>query len=290
MTATQPLTLTLNNGKTIPQLGFGTCRIAPETTARSVEQALDTGYRHIDTATIYKNEAGVGQALAGSGIAREDIFLTTKLWNTDQGFDTAIEACERSLEILGQDYLDLYLIHWAQPGQGLYRDSWRALVELRERGLVRSIGVSNFTDTQLDEIIADTDVTPVINQIELHPYLGQQAMSAANAERGILTQAWSPLGYGLELTDPVVTGLAQARGIGTAELIIAWHIARGNVVIPKTETPARMASNFAAQFIELTEAEVAALDALDRNHRLGGDPAEGDLGAPAYSDRRSWQG
>lgn len=290
MTATQPLTLTLNDGKTIPQLGFGTCRIAPETTARSVEQALDAGYRHIDTATIYKNEAGVGQALAGSGIAREDIFLTTKLWNTDQGFDTAIEACERSLEILGQDYLDLYLIHWAQPGQGLYRDSWRALVELRERGLVRSIGVSNFTDTQLDEIIADTGVTPVLNQIELHPYLGQRAMSAANAERGILTQTWSPLGYGLELTDPVVTELAQARGIGPAELMIAWHIARGNVVIPKTETPARMASNFAAQFIELAEAEVAALDALDRNHRLGGDPAEGDLGAPAYSDRHSWQG
>ena len=157
------LSLTMNDGRSIPQLGFGTCRIAPAATAAAVATALDTGYRHIDTATIYKNEAGVGQALAESGLPRAELFVTTKLWNTDQGYDTAIEAAERSLELLGLDYLDLYLIHWAQPGLGRYRASWEALVELRERELVRSIGVSNFTDTQLDQIIGDTGVTPAVD-------------------------------------------------------------------------------------------------------------------------------
>lgn len=285
---TAPLTLTLNDGATIPQLGFGTCRIAPEKTRSAVLTALETGYRHIDTATIYKNEAGVGTALKESGLARQDLFVTTKLWNTDQGFDTALEACERSLEILGLDYLDLYLIHWAQPQLGRYRQSWEALVELRERGLVRSIGVSNFTPGQLDEIIADTGVSPVVNQIEVHPYLGQQQVVREHTARGLLTEAWSPLGNGLELKDPVLGELAAARQVGVAELIIAWHLARGLVVIPKTETPARMASNLTAQSLELTETEMSAINALDRGTRLGGDPAVGDTGAPVYSDRRSF--
>lgn len=231
------LSLTMNDGHTIPQMGFGTCRIAPETTAAAVTRALEAGYRHIDTATIYKNEAGVGQALAESDLPRTDLFITTKLWNTDQGYETAIEAAERSLELLGLDYLDLYLIHWAQPAQGRYRASWEALVELRERGLVRSIGVSNFTDTQLDHIIGDTGVTPVVNQIELHPYLTQTDMRAENSARGVLTEAWSPLGNGLVLDDPVLHQLARERGIGVAELVLAWHLAVGHVVIPKTETP-----------------------------------------------------
>ncbi|WP_326503610.1 aldo/keto reductase [Rothia nasimurium] len=282
------LSLTMNDGRSIPQLGFGTCRIAPETTAAAVTTALEAGYRHIDTATIYKNEAGVGQAVAESGLPRAELFVTTKLWNTDQGYDTAIEAAERSLELLGLDYLDLYLIHWAQPGLGRYRTSWEALVELRERGLVRSIGVSNFTDTQLDQIISDTGVTPAVNQIELHPYLTQTRMRAANLARGALTEAWSPLGNGLVLNDPTLKKLADNRGIGVAELVLAWHLAAGNVVIPKTETPARMASNLAVQGTELTPDEIAAIEALERRHRLGGDPAEGDLGAPEYSDRRSF--
>lgn len=282
------LSLTMNDGRSIPQMGFGTCRIAPAATAAAVATALDTGYRHIDTATIYKNEAGVGQAVAESGLPRAELFVTTKLRNTDQGYDTAIEAAERSLELLGLDYLDLYLIHWAQPGLGRYRASWEALVELRERGLVRSIGVSNFTDTQLDQIIGDTGVTPAVNQIELHPYLTQSSMRAENSARGVLTEAWSPLGNGLVLTDPALQELADRRGIGVAELVLAWHLTVGNVVIPKTETPARMASNLAVQGMELTPDEMAAIEALHRNHRLGGDPAEGDLGAPEYSDRRSF--
>lgn len=171
-----PLHLVMNDGRSIPQLGFGTCRIAPQETVGAVEQALAAGYRHLDTATIYKNEAGVGRAVAQSGLAREELFITTKLWNTDQGYESALEACERSLELLGLDYLDLYLIHWAQPGLGRYRASWEALVELQNRGLVRSVGVSNFTLDQLDEVTADTGVTPAINQIELHPYLTQTQM------------------------------------------------------------------------------------------------------------------
>lgn len=282
------LSLTMNDGHTIPQMGFGTCRIAPETTAAAVTRALEAGYRHIDTATIYKNEAGVGQALAESDLPRTDFFITTKLWNTDQGYETAIEAAERSLELLGLDYLDLYLIHWAQPAQGRYRASWEALVELRERGLVRSIGVSNFTDTQLDHIIGDTGVTPVVNQIELHPYLTQTDMRAENSARGVLTEAWSPLGNGLVLDDPVLHQLARERGIGVAELVLAWHLAVGHVVIPKTETPARMDSNLAVQGLDLTPDEIAAIEALGRTHRLGGAPAEGDLGAPEYSDRCSF--
>ncbi|MDY3048675.1 MAG: aldo/keto reductase [Rothia sp. (in: high G+C Gram-positive bacteria)] len=280
--------LTMNDGRSIPQLGFGTCRIAPQATAAAVAAALETGYRHIDTATIYKNEAGVGQAVAESGLARTDLFITTKLWNSDQGYNTAIEAAERSLELLGLDYLDLYLIHWAQPALGRYRASWEALAELRERSLVRSIGVSNFTDTQLDQIISDTGISPVVNQIELHPYLTQARMRAENAARGILTEAWSPLGNGLVLTDPTLKELAGRRGIGVAELVLAWQLAVGNVVIPKTETPARMASNLAVQGLELTPGEIAAIEALNRNHRLGGDPAQGDLGAPEYSDRCSF--
>lgn len=273
---------------TIPRIGFGTCRIAPEETQKAVEQALDAGYRHLDTATIYKNEAGVGAAINASGLPRNDIFLTTKLWNTDQGFDTAIEACERSLEILDQNYLDLYLIHWAQPAQGRYLESWKALIELRERELVRNIGVSNFTAAQLDEIIAATGVTPVCNQIEVHPYFAQTDMLAENKKRGIETVAWSPLGNGTELDDAVLAELAGKYGISTAQLILAWHNARGSVVIPKTVTPSRMVENLEAMKIELAAEDVEAITALSKpDGRMGGDPAEGDLGAPEYSDRRS---
>lgn len=283
-----PLHLVMNDGSSIPQLGFGTCRIAPQETAGAVEEALAVGYRHLDTATIYKNEVGVGQGITQSGLAREEVFITTKLWNTDQGYDSALEACERSLELLGLDYLDLYLIHWAQPGLSRYRASWEALVELQNRGLVRSIGVSNFTLEQMDEITVDTGVTPAVNQIELHPYLTQTQVRQGNSERGILTEAWSPLGNGLVLDDPILVGLAQEHGVGVAELVLAWHLHVGNVVIPKTVTPERMASNYAAQGLELADKDITTIEACNRDHRLGGDPAEGDLGAPEYSDRTSW--
>lgn len=278
--------LTMNDGKQIPQLGFGVCAISQDNTAPAVEVALKAGYRHIDTATIYKNERQVGKAVRTSGIAREDVFVTTKLWNTDQGRDSALEACEKSLELLGMDYVDLYLIHWAQPGQAKYRQSWESLLELRERGLVKSVGVSNFTSAQLDEIIADTGVTPVVNQIETHPFFNQAQQRAENAARSILTEAWSPLGQGSALEHPELVRIAKDHNATVAQVIIAWHLAAGNVVIPKSQTPQRIVSNFEAPGVTLTAQDIETIDSLTRtNGRLGGDPAEGDLGAPFYSDR-----
>lgn len=278
--------LTMNDGKQIPQLGFGVCAISQDNTAPAVEAALKAGYRHIDTATIYKNERQVGKAVRTSGIAREDVFVTTKLWNTDQGRDSALEACEKSLELLGMDYVDLYLIHWAQPGQAKYRQSWESLLELRERGLVKSVGVSNFTSAQLDEIIADTGVTPVVNQIETHPFFNQAQQRAENATRSILTEAWSPLGQGSALEHPELVRIAKDHNATVAQVIIAWHLAAGNVVIPKSQTPQRIVSNFEAPGVTLTAQDIETIDSLTRtNGRLGGDPAEGDLGAPFYSDR-----
>lgn len=278
--------LTMNDGKQIPQLGFGVCAISQDNTAPAVEVALKAGYRHIDTATIYKNERQVGKAVRTSGIAREDVFVTTKLWNTDQGRDSALEACEKSLELLGMDYVDLYLIHWAQPGQAKYRQSWESLLELRERGLVKSVGVSNFTSAQLDEIIADTGVTPVVNQIETHPFFNQAQQRAENAARSILTEAWSPLGQGSALEHPELVRIAKDHNATVAQVIIAWHLAAGNIVIPKSQTPQRIVSNFEAPGVTLTAQDIETIDSLTRtNGRLGGDPAEGDLGAPFYSDR-----
>ncbi len=279
--------LTLSDGNRIPQLGFGVCAITQERTQDVVTIALETGYRHFDTATIYKNERQVGAALNESGITREDLFLTGKLWNTDQGFKTALEACERSLEIAGQEYFDLYLIHWAQPGLGKYRQSWDALIELRERGLVRSVGVSNFTTAQIDEL-APSGVVPVVHQIELHPLLNQAEQRAENAERGILTEAWSPLGRGKDLGDDVVAQVARAHDVTPAQVVLAWHLALGNVVIPKSVTPGRITQNFAALELELSEAEIRELSSLPQGERLGADPAVGDVGAPEYSDRLSF--
>lgn len=279
-------TITMNDGKQIPQLGFGVCAISQDGTAPAVEAALEAGYRHIDTATIYKNERQVGEAVRASGIAREDVFVTTKLWNTDQGRDSALEACEKSLELLGMDYVDLYLIHWAQPGQAKYRESWESLLELRERGLVKSVGVSNFTSSQLDEIIADTGVTPVVNQIETHPFFNQAQQRAENAARSILTEAWSPLGQGSALEHPDLVAIAQVHDATVAQIIVAWHLAAGSVVIPKSQTPQRIASNLDALKVTLTAQDIELIDSLTRaDGRLGGDPAVGDLGAPFYSDR-----
>lgn len=279
---------TFSDGHTIPQLGFGVCGISREMTESAVDTALETGYRHIDTATIYKNEKQVGQALKSFGLPREEIFLTGKLWNTDQGFDTALEACEKSLEILGTDYLDLYLIHWAQPALGKFQQSWDALIELRERGLVKSIGVSNFTTEQIDSL-QPSGVAPVVHQIELHPYLNQVAQRADNASRNILTEAWSPLGQGKDIADDVVGQIAREHGASPAQAIITWHLALENIVIPKSVTPERIRANFEALGLELTADEVDRISALPQGSRLGGDPAEGDLGAPEYSDRESFR-
>lgn len=266
--------ITFNDGNSIPQLGYGVWQIEDNGAADAVGTALEAGYRHIDTASIYGNEVGVGRGIAASSVPREDIFLTTKLWNSDQGFEKAIAALDASLERLGTDYVDLYLIHWAMPQQGTYLESWRALIELKKQGKVRSIGVSNFPQAQLREIIADTSVTPAIHQIELHPYFSQEDMRAVHSEFGIATEAWSPLGQGGEiLKDPVIVEIAGKHGIYPAQAVLAWHLAKGIVAIPKSVTPARIAENFAAANVTLDAADIAAIDGLTRKDgRIGPDP------------------
>lgn len=277
----------LSDGAPIPQIGFGVCGIAPQSTQAAVEHALETGYRHIDTATIYKNEREVGAGIAASAVDRADIFVTGKLWNTDQGFETAIEACEKSLELLGFDYLDMYLIHWAQPAQAQFVQSWDALIELQKRGLAKSIGVSNFTTEQLDAL-KPSGVRPVVHQIELHPLLNQRQQRADNSERNIVTEAWSPLGQGKDLANETIAAIAAQHGATPAQVIIAWHLQLGTVVIPKSVTPQRIRSNFEALQLTLSEQEMREISALPQGARLGADPAEGDLGAPTYSDRDSF--
>ena len=266
--------ITFNDGNSIPQLGYGVWQIEDNGAADAVGTALETGYRHVDTASIYGNEVGVGRGIAASPVPREDIFLTTKLWNSDQGFEKAIAALDASLERLGTDYVDLYLIHWAMPQQGTYLESWRALIELKKQGKVRSIGVSNFPQAQLREIIADTGVTPAIHQIELHPYFSQEELRKVHEELGIVTEAWSPLGQGGEiLKDPVIVEIAGKHGISPAQAVLAWHLAKGIVAIPKSVTPARIAENFAAANVTLDTADIAAIDGLTRKDgRIGPDP------------------
>ena len=266
--------ITFNDGNSIPQLGYGVWQIEDNGAADAVGTALEAGYRHIDTASIYGNEVGVGRGIASSSVPREDIFLTTKLWNSDQGFEKAIAALDASLERLGTDYVDLYLIHWAKPQQGTYLESWRALIELKKQGKVRSIGVSNFPQAQLREILADTGVTPAIHQIELHPYFSQEELRQVHEELGIVTEAWSPLGQGGEiLKDPVIVEIAGKHGVSPAQVVLAWHLAKGTVAIPKSVTPARIAENFAAANVTLDTADIAAIDGLTRaDGRIGPDP------------------
>lgn len=269
----------LHDGHAIPQLGYGVWQVEDEVAADVVAQAIRAGYRHVDTAAIYGNEEGVGRAIAAAGVPREELFLTTKVWNSDQGHDEALAALDVSLGKLGTDYVDLYLIHWAKPSQGKYVETWKALIEAQRQGKVRSIGVSNFPQAQLEEIIEATGVTPVIHQIELHPYWQQRDLRAFGADRGILTEAWSPLGQGGELLqDPVITEIADAHDATPAQVVIAWHLAIGNVVIPKSVTPERIVANLAAARLELSAEEVARIDDLDRaDGRIGPDPADIDF-------------
>ncbi len=256
----------------IPQLGFGVFQVPPKETEQAVAEALTAGYRHIDTAAAYRNEGGVGQALHASGVAREELFVTTKCWNEDQGYEQAKRACRASLERLELSHLDLYLIHWPVPAHDLYVETWAAFIELQREGLVRSIGVSNFEPEHLERVIAETGVTPAINQVELHPYFQQVGLRREHERLGIVTESWSPLGQGLELEDPVIAGIARAHGKTPAQTIIRWHLQIGAVVIPKSVTPARIAENFEVFDFELSDEQMRMLEALDAGRRIGPDP------------------
>jgi 2,5-diketo-D-gluconate reductase A len=265
--------VSLNDGHTMPQLGFGVWQVPDDQAQGAVATALEAGYRSIDTARIYDNETGVGRAVAAAGIAREDLFVTTKLWNGDQGYDEALKAFDASLERLGLDYVDLYLIHWPLPARELYVDSWKALERIRSEGRARSIGVSNFTRSTLDRLIAEADVVPVLNQIELHPYFTQVDMRRVNAGHGVLTEAWSPLGQGKGLLEePVLASLGAKYGKSAAQVVLRWHLQLGNVVIPKSVTPSRIRENFDVFDFELSAEDVDAVGALDRGGRIGFDP------------------
>jgi 2,5-diketo-D-gluconate reductase A len=262
----------LHDGETIPQLGFGVFQVHPAQTAEVVTQALSAGYRHIDTAAAYRNEAGVGQALHAAGLDRGEVFITTKCWNDDQGSEQAKRALHASLERLELDHVDLYLIHWPVPAHDRYLDTWRAFIELQAEGLARSIGVSNFQAAHLERVIAETGVTPAVNQVELHPYLQQPGLRREHDELGIVTEAWSPLARGLVLEDPEIVRIAEAHSTTPGQLVIRWHLQLGNVVIPKSVTPTRIVQNIDVFGFELSDQEMQAIAALDAGRRTGPDP------------------
>ncbi|MBG6098082.1 aldo/keto reductase [Nocardioides luteus] len=264
-------TITLNNGVEMPQLGYGVFQVPNDETEAAVTAALEAGYRSIDTAAVYGNEAGVGRALAKSGTAREELFITTKLWNADH--ERPAEAYEKSLELLGLDHVDLYLIHWPTPGRDLYAAAWQGLEELYAAGQTRAIGVSNFLPEHLDRIVTLGGTVPAVNQIELHPALQQRATAAADDRLGIATEAWSPLAQGAMLENPVITAIAGRLGRTTAQVILRWHLQQGRIVIPKSVTPSRIAQNIDVFGFDLTDADLAAIDALESDGRTGPDPA-----------------
>lgn len=262
--------LTLNNGVSIPQLGFGVWQVSSDDIVASVGKALEVGYRHIDTAAAYGNEDGVGMAIAESGIDRSELFVTTKLWSADHG--NAAEAFDKSLDNLGLDYVDLYLIHWPAPGRELYIDAWKELEKIYADGRAKSIGVSNFMPHHLRRLLAATTVVPAVNQIEVHPTNAQNEVQAVNAEHEVLTEAYSPLGLAQDLTAPDVVTIAERLGRTPAQVILRWHIQAGRIVFPKSVTPARIAENFDIFDFELDAADMGAINALDTGNRLGGDP------------------
>jgi 2,5-diketo-D-gluconate reductase A len=262
----------LHDGVTIPQLGFGVFQVPPGETYNAVTRALDAGYRHIDTAAAYGNEAEVGQAVLGSGLDRGEVFVTTKLANPDHGHEQAHRAFKASLERLELGYVDLYLIHWPVPARDRYVETWKALVELRGEGVVRAIGVSNFQPAHLRRVIDETGVAPAINQVELHPRLQQPGLRREHEELGIVTEAWSPLAKGGVLDDPVIGGLAEAHGKTPAQIVLRWHLQLGNVVIPKSVTPARIAENVDVFDFHLSGREMDAIEQLDAGERTGPDP------------------
>ncbi|EGJ72842.1 putative oxidoreductase [Streptomyces sp. Tu6071] len=267
-------TVTLNNGVVVPQLGFGVFQVPDDETTAAVASALEAGYRSVDTAAVYGNERGVGRALASSGVPREELFVTTKLWNDDQGYDATLRAFDASLDKLGLEYTDLYLIHWPTPARDRYIDSYRALEKLLADGRTRAIGVSNFQPAHLERLVAETGVVPVLNQVELHPGLQQRELRATHAALGIATEAWSPLAQGALLKEDALTTLAERHDRSPAQIVLRWHLQSGNIVIPKSVTPARIRENLDVFGFTLSDEDMAAVDALDRGLRTGPHPNE----------------
>lgn len=264
--------ITLNNGVQIPQLGFGVFQVPDDETAAAVSAAIRAGYRSIDTAAVYFNEVGVARGIAESGVPRDELFITTKVWNSAQGYDSTLKAFDESAGRLGLDQVDLYLIHWPTPEFDTYLDTWRALETLVADGRLRAAGVSNFQPAHLRRVFDSSDLVPTVNQIELHPGLQQHELRALHEEHGIATEAWSPLGRGAILDDPVIGAIAARLGKTPAQVILRWHIQLGNIVIPKSVTPARIQENIDVFDFELTAEDMAAIARMDRGQRIGPDP------------------
>ncbi|WP_282601884.1 aldo/keto reductase [Paracoccus sp. PARArs4] len=276
---TQPM-MTFNDGNRMPQLGAGVFQIANDDTAGVVDAALRTGYRLIDGAAAYNNERGMGEGIRNSGVPRDEIFVTSKLWNDAHGHDAALRAFDQTMERTGLDYLDLYLIHWPLPKLDKYVETWKVLIRLRDEGRIRSIGVANFHEPHLKRIIDETGVTPALNQIEIHPSLNQPEMRAVNKRFGIVTQSWTPLGRGDSFEAAPVKAAADRTGRSVAQVILRWHIQHGLSVIPKSEQEKRLAENFDVLGFELTADEMAAIDKLENDHRTGPHPDEFDYREP----------
>ena len=268
--------LTLNDGRRLPQIGFGTWPLDDAQAQQAVQAALACGYRLIDTAARYGNETGVGRGIAASGVARTEVQLTSKLRGSEHGYDSTLRAFDATLAALGTDYLDLYLIHWPLPMRGLYVDTWRAFVRLRDEGRIRSIGVSNFQPAHIERLQAETGVLPAVNQIELHPDFTQADLRAWHAQQGIAIECWSPLGRGEVLKDATVAQIAQKHGRSAAQILLRWHVQHGLVAIPKSQDPARMKQNLAVFDFALDADDLAVLARLDGEHRQGGDPDTND--------------
>ncbi|MGA5420044.1 aldo/keto reductase [Streptomyces lavendulocolor] len=265
--------ITLNNGVSMPQLGFGVWQVPDDEAAKAVGTAIEAGYRSIDTAAIYENEKGTGEAIAASGLPREELFVTTKLWNSEQGHDATLRAFDESLARLGLDYVDLYLIHWPVPSKDLYADTYKAFEKIYADGRAKAIGVSNFLPEHLERLLGETSVVPVLNQIELHPQFQQAEARAFHARHDILTEAWSPLGQGRGLLEvPTIVAVARKHGRTAAQVVLRWHLQLGNVVIPKSVTPSRIQENIDVFDFELDADDLAAFAALDEGRRLGPDP------------------
>jgi 2,5-diketo-D-gluconate reductase A len=280
----------LNNGVLMPQLGFGVFQVPDDDAESAVRIALESGYRSIDTASLYGNEAGVGRAIASSGLSREELFVTTKLWNTDQGYERAFDAYTACLDRLELDYVDLYLIHWPKPTLDRYVETWRSLEKRYNDGRVRAIGVSNFQPAHLRRLLAETDIVPAVNQIELHPYFQQHELRRFDAEHRIVTEAWSPLGQGQVLDEPVIVDMATRYGKTAAQVVLRWHIQLGNVVIPKSVTPERIRQNIEVFDFELSDDDMAAFGDLETGVRIGADPDEASTrrGAAFASEGGRW--